>query len=83
VAIMVVAIPFTGVSALPAIRLSTVCSAHGIPTFFFMRAITSPTVSVAGVSCAFTDAALNSPTPAAISRRRDRSLLVILSSFRL
>ena len=50
VATIVVATPFTTVSGLPALIVSTVCARHGTPTFFWIRSINCPAVkgSIAG-----------------------------------
>ena len=66
VAIMVVAMPCTGVSDDPVSRLSTVCGNHGTPTCFLMRVMTSPAVS-AGAATVWPNATL---TPAAGLRRQ-------------
>src|SRR5579883_1242651 len=56
VAIMVVAMPRTGVEALPDLMVSTVGSRQGTPTFLWMRWMTSPAVRVAACDCAAAEA---------------------------
>src|ERR1700674_3449935 len=50
VAIMVTAMPVTGASGLPALKVSTVSDCHGTPTCCWIRAITS--LAVRRFSCA-------------------------------
>src|SRR5689334_18313409 len=70
VAIMVVAMPRTGVSALPAIRLSTVWSLQRIPTLLLILAITSPAViDLPGTPCAASGRAVTSAADAANASR--------------
>ena len=62
VAIIVVAMPFTGVVPSPSTILSTVCVRHGTPTFWRIFSITWSAVSAAGV-CGVTVWAAESASP--------------------
>src|SRR5260370_26571122 len=78
VAIMVVAMPFTGVSALPAIMLSTVCCRHGIPKLFLMRSMIWPAVRFGRDSCARAKVAAAMEPAITNSRREDVWLMMLL-----
>lgn len=74
VAIIVVAMPLTGVSIVPAIKLSTVCCRHGIPILALIRSITVPAVNEAGEVCVC--AVLTSGTASPASRKTRLELFV-------
>src|SRR6478609_11380446 len=71
VAIIVAAMPLTGVSAFPATMLSTVCWRHGIPTFALIRSTTIPAVSAGVGVCAGTEIA----APARRNVRREQFII--------